>query len=262
MADLRRLSVPARIDNIPSIVSFVAQAAEAAGFGETDVFHCQMAADEACTNIVEHAYTGQEDGPIDVVCEVTPGDLTIWITDSGQRFDPTAVPEPDLANQPVDELEPGGIGLHLMRKMVDEVEFTFEEGQNRLRMRKQGEAQFVAGPEHHTNALTTAGENICVVLPSGRLDSGAAPEFEATLRELISQGKRLLVVDLENVSYISSRGLKALLVARRLAAAEQGRMVLSGMRPNVQEVFRTVGFLKVFDAYTTRNEAVAALSDR
>lgn len=262
MADLRRLSVPARIENIPAITSFVTQAAEAAGFGETDSFHCQMAVDEACTNIVEHAYAGRDDGRIDVACQVEPGDVTIWITDSGQRFDPAAIPEPDLTGRSVAEIEPGGIGMHLMRKMMDEVEFSFASGQNQLRMRKQGEARFSAGPERETEALTTAGGRVCVVLPSGRLDSSAAPAFEAALRELIAQGKHRLVIDLEGVNYISSRGLKALLVAQRLAAREAGGVALSGMKPNVHDVFRTVGFQQVFEVYETRGEAVASFGEQ
>jgi serine/threonine-protein kinase RsbW len=60
MAEVRRLTVRGRYDCIPGITSFVGEAASAAGLNDDEAFHCRMAVDEACTNIIEHAYGGED----------------------------------------------------------------------------------------------------------------------------------------------------------------------------------------------------------
>ena len=125
------MAVPARYDRIKQICSFVVDAAETAGLDESAVFHCQIAVDEACTNIIEHGYAGEDKGPIEVVCRVDPGALTIELLDQARPFDVTQVPAPEL-NRPIDETSIGGLGIYFMNKMMDEVRFEHKGGTNRL----------------------------------------------------------------------------------------------------------------------------------
>ncbi|MBI2975564.1 MAG: ATP-binding protein [Chloroflexi bacterium] len=126
-----RLIVPARYERIRQICAFVVEAAEVAGLDETAIFHCQIAVDEACTNIIEHGYGGEDKGRIEVACAAGSGQLTIDIRDQAQPFDLGAVPEPEL-NKALEETTVGGLGIYFMRKMMDEVSFSRTDGANRL----------------------------------------------------------------------------------------------------------------------------------
>ena len=131
-----RLVVPARYDRIKQVCDFVEAAADGAGLDETSKFHCQMAVDEACTNIIEHGYEGEDRGQIEAVCSAAPGVLRIELRDQARPFDINKVPEPRL-NVPLEESTVGGLGVHFIKKMMDEVTFSREIGTNRLVMVKR-----------------------------------------------------------------------------------------------------------------------------
>lgn len=134
----RRLSVPGRYDRLEQICEFVTDAARAAGLDETAINRCQLAVDEACTNIIEHGYEGEDRGEIEVICQPRPGELKITIHDHAPPFDPTAVPDPKLdAN--LEELGIGGLGLYFMRQVMDAVEFRYENHGNTLVLIKRRE---------------------------------------------------------------------------------------------------------------------------
>ncbi len=255
--DVRRLVVPGRYANIPLITNFVAEAASAAGLPEAAVYHCQMAADEAATNVIEHAYGGESSGEIEITCRVEPGGLTIQMIDQGEPFDPDSVDAPNIG-APLDELKPGGIGLYLMRQYMDEVDFEFVNGQNRVTMRKES-------PNAGGSGGGSAGEprevrpGVWLARPEGRLDSMRAGAFEELLLSALEQGGRWLVVDFEHVPYISSRGLKALVAAWRRAQGAGGGIVLCSMHDHVHVVFDTVGFTRLFSIYSDCTEALSSV---
>ena len=120
----QRLTVPASVDQLHRIASLAAKAAEAVGFDTTQVCRIELAVDEACSNIIEHAYDGQA-GEIGV--EIVPErhrQLTIVLTDTGKSFDPDRIPE-YVPCKSIDEIKIGGLGLHLMKQAMDDVCFEF-----------------------------------------------------------------------------------------------------------------------------------------
>ncbi|MBI3241335.1 MAG: ATP-binding protein [Chloroflexi bacterium] len=131
-----RLIVPARYDRIKQLCTFVVEAAELAGLDESAVFHCQIAVDEACTNIIEHGYEGEDKGQIEVVCRAGAGVLSIELRDQAKPFDVSQVPEPQL-NVSIEETAVGGLGVYFMKKMMDEVNFVYKDGTNSLLMVKR-----------------------------------------------------------------------------------------------------------------------------
>ena len=138
MEQPQRLSVPGQFERLAEIAAFVTQAARRAGLNDDEVFHVEMAVDEACSNIIEHAYAAQA-GNIDLACRCPEvGQFEVVIRDSGQPFQPEEVASPPLsASADLDDLNEGGLGLYFMRKLMDDVRFEFVPGQgNRLTMLK------------------------------------------------------------------------------------------------------------------------------
>lgn len=134
----QRLNVPGRFDRLEQISKFIEQAGLAAGLDDTAICRCQLAVDEACTNIIEHAYEGEGRGSIDIECEPGAGELTITIADQGKPFDPDSVPEPQLG-APLEDIQVGGLGLYFMRQVMDAVEFSYQDGSNKLVLVKRRE---------------------------------------------------------------------------------------------------------------------------
>lgn len=142
MGATQRLTVPGKFEHLAQIAEFVTMAARAAGLSDDDVFHVEMAVDEACSNIIEHAYA-ELTGDIDLTCYVPEmGRLDIVIRDHGQSFNPDEVPVPRLQEGAgLDAVQEGGLGLYFMRKLMDEVRFEFSpENGNTLYMVKRKQA--------------------------------------------------------------------------------------------------------------------------
>jgi len=120
-------SFPGRFDSLAAIGEYVTRAAEAAGLDARSVEGVELAVDEACSNIIEHAYGGEGRGDIEVTYRIDGEGLTVVLRDYGRPFDPDRVPEPDL-QAPLEDRDAGGLGLHFMRQLMDQVRFEFTAG--------------------------------------------------------------------------------------------------------------------------------------
>jgi len=114
--------------SLAPISEFIAQIAEDEGFSNSDVYAIKLAVDEACTNIIEHAYGGEGKGDIQCTCDSDKDKLTVTLRDWGKTFDPNYVPSPDF-DVPLEELKIRGAGLFFMRKSMDEIRFKFDPKQ-------------------------------------------------------------------------------------------------------------------------------------
>jgi serine/threonine-protein kinase RsbW len=140
MGEIRKFTFPARYDRVAEICGVVAANAEEAGFDADDVFRIELACDEACTNIVQHSYGGEDVGDIRVELERTKDSFIIILRDQGRQFDPDEIPIPNLPADPdkFNELKIGGLGLHFMRTIMDEIRYAVNgQGDNELVMIKQ-----------------------------------------------------------------------------------------------------------------------------
>lgn len=126
----------AKFEYLDEIREFVGDIARAGGFGNKDVYNIQLAADEAASNIIEHAYEGVNNGLLEVSCGMRDGAITIIMVDHGESFDPSAIPLPDLKAD-LSERKIGGLGIFLMRKLMDEVRYEAKKTGNILTMIKR-----------------------------------------------------------------------------------------------------------------------------
>lgn len=115
--------------SIPSETSFLAlvrevtkKMAASAGFADGTADRLALAVDEATTNVIEHAYHGSADREIELRIEDRGPEFRVEVVDSGATVDPRAVPRVDLG-QYVSERRTGGLGIHLMEKIMDSVTF-------------------------------------------------------------------------------------------------------------------------------------------
>jgi anti-sigma regulatory factor (Ser/Thr protein kinase) len=130
---------PAVLDSLGEICVLVTQTAQDAQLGPQAVYAVQVAVDEACSNIIEHAYGGRGLGSIRCTCRILEDRLVIELQDHGCAFDPAKVPKPDLEAE-LSDRPAGGLGVYFIKQLMDDVQFESnpQEG-NKLTLTKYRE---------------------------------------------------------------------------------------------------------------------------
>jgi len=104
--------------------------------------------------------------------------------------------------------------------------------------------------------ITARNENDNVVVSvKGRMDAVTSPEFETELNELITQGQKNIIVDFNELEYISSAGLRSILATAKKLKAKGGQLVLSSLKDVVKEVFDISGFSSIIPIYESVESA-------
>jgi serine/threonine-protein kinase RsbW len=111
----------ANIRDVVTIREFVVQASRELSADERIIPDLELVADELCSNVINHAYDGQA-GWIEITVEPVEQGVQLVIRDWGQSFDPATVPVPNV-DAPLEERTLGGLGLFLVRNLMDEVHF-------------------------------------------------------------------------------------------------------------------------------------------
>jgi anti-anti-sigma factor len=103
-------------------------------------------------------------------------------------------------------------------------------------------------------------DDICVLCPQGRLDGTTGSAFEKDILNRIETGVRRLLLDFSQLQYISSAGLRIVLVAAKRMKASGGRMALCSLNRQIAEVFEISGFASILDIFPSRDDAATRLS--
>jgi serine/threonine-protein kinase RsbW len=122
-----KLIVKSRTENLSVIRNFICDFTSDMGFSTEAIDNIMLAVDEACTNIIKHAYKSYPDGEIIIKLESSGNKLTITIIDYGASFAPDSVPEPDLRKY-YKQHKVGGLGMYLMKTLMDDVKYVSVPG--------------------------------------------------------------------------------------------------------------------------------------
>lgn len=138
----KELVAPNDTKHLVKIRQVVKETAALAPFNETEVGRIVLAVDEAVANVMEHAYEDAPDGgDIRIVIDANDHRMEVIVSDCGKEFDPNTIVVPDMVEH-VSQGKKKGLGIFLMRQIMDEVKYTFVQGlRNELRMVKYVAAQ-------------------------------------------------------------------------------------------------------------------------
>lgn len=131
------LQVPSTTENLAMIREFASHVGAQAGLDESSVGKLELAVDEACANVIEHAYGSDVTKEVVVRAVFDDSTIQIIVQDTGRGFDPTHIPVENLKDL-VRQRRSGGLGMQLMRTLMDEVHYEITPGEkNELRMIKR-----------------------------------------------------------------------------------------------------------------------------
>jgi len=129
---------PGRYSSLEKIAEFVTKEARESHFSENNLCCIETAVDEACSNIIEHAYRGENVGNIECTVDLIPGGITIALKDNGRPFNIKNYRPPNLKT-PLRNRKTHGLGLYFMNKMMDKVELSNDGSTNILLLTKYRE---------------------------------------------------------------------------------------------------------------------------
>lgn len=213
--------------------------------------------DELLTNIVSYGLAARAGGKVTIDVELHPDRLTVTLTDNGRPFNPFGRAAPDttlsMAERPI-----GGLGIHLVRQLVDEVSYHRRGDSNVVVL-----AKLLAGggTEGHRGGrlmkiMTRTQDDVIIVAVAGNLDSITSPEAQQALDATLAAGGRKIAMDFTALDYISSAGLRVLLGAAKRLSATGGALRAFGLNRTVGEVFDISGFSKILAVFPSEAEAL------
>lgn len=131
------IHIESRTDRLIAVREFVSEAARDFGFSDEDVSRIALAVDEACTNIIKHAYKFDPTKKITVTVQGGNGAFQVVIQDNGTQFNPDDVQSPNMKEY-MKNYRRGGLGIYLMKSLMDKVEYSIAPGKpNEVRLTKR-----------------------------------------------------------------------------------------------------------------------------
>ena len=125
-----------KLSELEGLSRTVTEFGEAHQLPEKLVFEVNLALEEVLTNVISYGYDDRNKHDIIIHLSVQAGEVLAEVEDDGRPFNPLEAAEPDLG-KPVEERPIGGLGIYLVRKVMDGLEYTRQQGKNRLVMKKQ-----------------------------------------------------------------------------------------------------------------------------
>ena len=124
------------LSEISKLATFIGELSEELDFTHELNFNLNLVLEEAVSNVILYAYGEEKHKEISLMAKISDGNLVFVLTDSGKEFDPTKVPDSDITLS-AEEREIGGLGIYLIRQIMNKVEYQRIDKRNVLTMRKQ-----------------------------------------------------------------------------------------------------------------------------
>jgi anti-sigma regulatory factor (Ser/Thr protein kinase) len=123
------------VQEVPLLSSFVDEVCEVRGLDEMVTMQMNLAIEEAVVNVMTYGYPEGTKGYVDISALSDDSGLTFVISDSGKPFDPTTKGDVDTT-LPAEKRSIGGLGIHLVKKMMDSIKYEYKDGHNILTLKK------------------------------------------------------------------------------------------------------------------------------
>lgn len=130
------ITLPNDVQTVPQLNIFVDEACEAAELDMSTTIKMNLAIEEAVVNVMSYAYPNGIKGAVDIDAQVTDDELKFVISDKGTPFDPTQQAEVDTSLS-AEERTIGGLGIHLIRQIMDTIHYEHTDDRNVLTLSKR-----------------------------------------------------------------------------------------------------------------------------
>ena len=232
-------------DEITRIAQFIDELGMSLQLPPSITMSVNLAIEEAISNIIHHGYPQNQKGEITLRTSVAPGLLIAQIIDDGISFDPTKSENEASENAlSLEQQLTQGLGLFLIRRTMDKVEYHSTDNQNELILTKNIEMDFKPEATLKTNLCKI--EEVIILTVEGRLDTANTNEFNALIQPLLNVQNPNIIINCEGLLYISSSGLRSLITLQKSVKQHNGQLVLEAMRAEIRKIFDMTGCSGLF----------------
>ena len=232
-------------DEITRIAQFIDELGMSLQLPPSITMSVNLAIEEAISNIIHHGYPQNQKGEITLRTSVAPGLLIAQIIDDGISFDPTKSENEASENAlSLEQQLTQGLGLFLIRRTMDKVEYHSTDNQNELILTKNIEMDFKPEATLKTNLCKI--EEVIILTVEGRLDTANTNEFNTLIQPLLSVQNPNIIINCEGLLYISSSGLRSLITLQKIVKQHNGQLVLEAMRAEIRKIFDMTGCSGLF----------------
>jgi anti-anti-sigma factor len=254
------LRLASRLSELPRLAVEVARLGREHDLPEEVVSDLTLALEEAVSNVIRHGYGERPDGLISVTFPRTGESIVVTVEDAAVGFDPLKHPEPDLSRSG------GGAPRGRHGRLPDQA----AHGRSGLSCgRRAQRADADEADQEGDVPLTVVSEQgtagIHIVRPAGSLDSNTSSILEDHLAGLRRDGATTFVLDLKNLTYISSAGVRVILVAKKAMKAAGGDVALTNLQPQIRKVFdiiQALPSLNVFESVADLDRYLAGIQKK
>jgi anti-anti-sigma factor len=252
-----RMTIGADVGEVARVNAALAEFASAHAVPASIRRSMNVVLDELLTNTLSYGFSGREGGEVTIDVELGTDRLSVTLTDDGKPFDPFGTDAPDTAPS-AEERQIGGLGIHLVRRLMDEVSYQRRADRNVVTLAKLLAGGMTAGRGggRSMNITTRTQNDVTLVALAGNLDSNTSPQAHQALDGILAGGGKKMVVDFTALDYISSAGLRVLLGTAKQLRGAGGALHLFGLNETVQEVFDISGFSTILAVFATEADAL------
>lgn len=256
----RTIIIKNRQEEIAQVVRWSRQIGNSLDLPEKQVFALEVSIEELVTNIVWYAFQEGDDNSIQIDYLVDEKRLYFILKDKGIPFNPMDRPPPVVMDN-LEDMKIGGLGLVLVKKMMDGMSYERIDGENIQKIWLDLTPELLK-EELMQRALTINSEKedgVLVFKLTGWLNAQSYQKAEQGLIHWIDSGEKMIAGDLSNLDFISSIGLRVLMTTSNNLEKSGGKLVLFGVQDQVQDVFNSTGVSTIISIATTREKALAIL---
>ena len=211
----KEITIENQVEEIAIIAQFIEELGMSLHLPSGITMSLNLAIEEAISNIIHHGYPQNQKGEITLRTSVAPGLLIAQIIDDGISFDPTKSENEASGNAlSLEQQLTQGLGLFLIRRTMDKVEYHSTDSQNELILTKNIEMDFKPEATLKTNLCKI--EEVIILTVEGRLDTANTNEFNALIQPLLSVQNPNIIINCEGLLYISSSGLRSLITLQKV----------------------------------------------
>ena len=241
----KEITIENQVEEIAIIAQFIEELGMSLHLPSGITMSLNLAIEEAISNIIHHGYPQNQKGEITLRTSVAPGLLIAQIIDDGISFDPTKSENEASENAlSLEQQLTQGLGLFLIRRTMDKVEYHSTDNQNELILTKNIEMDFKPEATLKTNLCKI--EEVIILTVEGRLDTANTNEFNTLIQPLLSVQNPNIIINCEGLLYISSSGLRSLITLQKSVKQHSGQLVLEAMRPEIRKIFDMTGCSGLF----------------
>ena len=251
------LVLQSRLESADMAEMLLSEFSDQAGCTEQQLNEIALAVRESVINAVLHGNRSQLRKKVYVEAELRGMGVHISVRDEGRGFDPRSVPDP---RKPENLLRESGRGLLMMHSLMDRVAIRRAASRG-MEVRMTKYLSTCSEEEHKMslNVTTRQADGVTILDLSGRITLGEPTAMlRDTFQDLMTRGQKKVLVNLNDVNYIDSSGLGALVSGFTTVTNQQGQLKLVNLTKKVQDLLQITKLLTVFDVYDDENKALTS----